>query len=218
MYFSMTCCRVINSHKFLIIFQQSPDYVLNFVNFAKKNDMRIHKEQTIGVFIDFQERLYPFINKNEELTRNTSILIQGLRVLNVPIIVTEQYTKGLGKTIEPLRHLLEGEKFIEKQAFSCCDEPLFSESLALTYKRYVIIAGIETHVCVLQTVIDLLETGYKPVVIENCISSRKPEDKHTAIERMKKEGAIISSYESILFELLRFSGTDQFKAISKLVK
>lgn len=180
--------------------------------------MRIHKDQTIGVFIDFQERLFPFIHNNAELTKNTSLLINGLKILGVPMLVTEQYTKGLGPTIEPLRQILDGLKVIEKQAFSCCDEPQFSEALALNYKRFVIIAGIEAHVCVLQTVIDLLDTGYKPIVIENCTSSRKPEDKYIAIERMKKEGAIISTYESILFELLRFSGTEQFKSISKLVK
>jgi len=180
--------------------------------------MRIHKDQVVGLFIDFQERLYPFIHNHEELTRNTSILIQGLKVLGIPILVTEQYVKGLGPTIEPLKNLLHENKFIEKQAFSCCDEPRFSESLALTFKHHIIIAGIETHVCVLQTVVDLLESGYKPIVIENCVSSRKPEDKRAALERMKMEGAVISTYESILFELLRYSGTEPFKAISRLVK
>ncbi len=82
----------------------------------------------------------------------------------------------------------------------------------------MIIAGIETHVCVLQTTIDLISNGYRPVIVEDCVGSRKPNDKAMAIERMRKEGAYITTYESILFELLRYSGTDAFKKVSKLVK
>jgi nicotinamidase-related amidase len=92
------------------------------------------------------------------------------------------------------------------------------DSLKKIDKKFVIISGIEAHVCVLQTVLDLLEHNYVPVVVENCISSRKSRDKKTAVERMKQEGAVIATYESILFELTRFAGTSQFKEISRLVK
>jgi nicotinamidase-related amidase len=95
---------------------------------------------------------------------------------------------------------------------------MFNAELERVDKEFFIIAGIETHVCVLQTAIDLLEAGYMPVVVEDCVSSRRPNDKMMAIERMRSEGAMITTYESILFELLRYSGTEQFKAISKLVK
>lgn len=180
--------------------------------------MRILANETIGLIIDMQERLYPFIKDNEQLTRNTGILIEGLKAIGVKIMVTEQYTKGLGFTIEPLKVLVNDIPVIEKQAFSCCDDSLFSKEFAALSTKNIIIAGIETHVCVLQTTIDLIKQGYQPVVIEDCVGSRNPNDKAFAIQRMRQEGAIISTYESILFELLRHSGTEEFKKISKLVK
>lgn len=180
--------------------------------------MRIKKENTIGVLIDIQTRLYPYINDNETLTQNCIKLISGLRILDVPIVVTQQYTQGLGGTLAELEEVLGEYKHIEKTSFSCCDEPRFNEDLALASKMYVIVWGIETHVCVLQTVNDLIGQGYIPVVVEDCVGSRRPNDKKIAIERMRQAGALITTYESILFELLKYSGTDQFREISRLVK
>lgn len=180
--------------------------------------MRIHKDKTAGLIIDIQERLFPFISENEKMVKNVPILIEGLKALDVPIFITEQYVKGLGETISTIARVTEGIPRTEKMAFSCCDEPTFMEKLALSGRDHVVIAGIESHVCVLQTTLDLLANGFHPVIVEDCISSRRLSDKMVAIERMKKEGAIITTYESLLFELLRYSGTEQFKAISKLVK
>lgn len=180
--------------------------------------MRIPKESTAGLVIDIQERLYPHIHEHEAIARNTGILVEGLKVLGIPVLVTQQYTKGLGPTIPELLDLIEGFPLIEKTAFSCCDEPGFINALADTHKQFLLIAGIESHVCVLQTVIDLLDRGYQPVLLEDCVSSRKPTDKNTSVHRMRKEGAIVTSYESILFELCRYAGTDEFRSISKLVK
>jgi len=180
--------------------------------------MRVKVEESLGLIIDIQEKLFPHISEHDQLSRNTEILISGLKILEVPIIVTEQYVKGLGPTIAPLSQLLEDQESIEKMSFSCCDEELFIKEIKKQEKKVIIIAGIEAHVCVLQTVIDLLEKGFKVVVIEDCISSRSLNNKNIAIERMRQEGAIISSYESVLFELTKVSGTDKFKAISKLVK
>lgn len=180
--------------------------------------MRILREHTAGLIIDIQERLFPFIHENEIMARNAGILISGLQALSVPVLVTQQYTKGLGPTIAPLAELFPSTDPMEKMAFSCCDDQAFMAVLDKLGKRFVIISGIEAHVCVLQTTIDLLEKNYVPVVIEDCVSSRRPGDKQAAIIRMRNEGAIISTYESVLFELLRWSGTDDFRAISKLVK
>ncbi len=180
--------------------------------------MRVLKENTAGLVIDIQERLYPHIYENEAIARNTGILIEGLKVLGVPVLVTQQYTRGLGPTIPGLLESIRDFPLIEKSAFSCCDEPDFIRALDETHKQFVLIAGIESHVCVLQTVIDLLEREYQPVVVEDCVSSRKANDKRLSVRRMRREGAIVTSYESILFELCRFSGTDEFKSISKLVK
>lgn len=180
--------------------------------------MRILKDKTIAVVIDFQERIFPAIHEHEKLTKNVPLLIDGLKALEIPLLVTEQYVKGLGPTIPEIATTLDGIDRIEKASFSCCDEPRFMMELASSGKEFVIIAGIESHVCVLQTVIDLQQNGYHPVVVEDCISSRKPNDKLMALERMRREGVIITTYEAILFELLRFSGGDTFKTISKLVK
>lgn len=180
--------------------------------------MRILRDKTAALVIDFQERLFPLIHEHERLTRNVPILIDGLKVLNIPVFVTEQYVKGLGPTIQPIAVSIEGIERIEKASFSCCDEPRFMLELAASGMENIIIMGIESHVCVLQTVIDLISNGYHPVVVEDCISSRKENDKKIALGRMRQEGAWITTYESILFELLRYSGTDEFKAISRLVK
>ncbi len=180
--------------------------------------MRILKESTAGLIIDIQERLFPLISGGEQLTVNARILINGLKALQVPVVVTQQYTKGLGSTIAPVDEVLGDYDYIEKVAFSCCDEPSFIRQLEMLDKRFIVISGIETHVCVLQTTIDLLEKNFIPVVVEDCVSSRNINDKKIAISRMRHEGAVITTYESVLFELLRYSGTAEFKAISNLVK
>lgn len=180
--------------------------------------MRILKEQTAGLVIDIQERLYPYIHGHEQLTKNVGILIAGLKTIGIPLIVTEQYTKGLGTTIEPVQMVLGDYDPLEKMAFSCCDDTGFSGALEKVDRRFIIITGIEAHVCVLQTTIDLLDRNYTPVVVEDCISSRNLNDKNVAVQRMRREGAVITTYESVLFELLRYSGTDEFKAVSRLVK
>ncbi len=180
--------------------------------------MRIHKDHTAGLIIDIQERLFPHIHEHEAVARNTEILVKGLKLLDVPVLVTQQYTRGLGPTIPELLDLISGYRLIEKTAFSCCDEPEFIRALVNTHKQTILIAGIESHVCVLQTVIDLVERGYQPVLVEDCVSSRKASDKITSVRRMRTEGAIVTTYESILFELCRFSGSELFKSISKLVK
>jgi len=180
--------------------------------------MRILKDRSAALIIDMQERLYTFIFENEMLTKNVSKIIEGLKIIGIPIFITEQYVKGLGPTIEPVATLLGSHPRIAKMSFSCCDEPRVMEGIAVTGKENIIIAGIESHVCVLQTVIDLKRNGYHPVIVEDCVSSSHENDKRMAIERMRQEGAVITTSESILFELLRYSGTEQFRGISRLVK
>jgi nicotinamidase-related amidase len=184
----------------------------------RRKKMRILKDQAIGVLIDVQEKLAPHIHGIEAVVSRQQVLIKGMQVLGVPLLVTEQYTKGLGATLPQLQENLSHYRPMEKMAFSCLDDPVFEEALKESGRKAVILSGIETHVCVLQTVLDLLEDGYQPVVIEDCVSSRKESDKLIALSRMEKEGAVISSVESILFELCRISGTETFKQISRLVK
>jgi nicotinamidase-related amidase len=180
--------------------------------------MRIPRDNSTALIIDIQERLVPHMYENEKVSNNTGILIRGLQVLSVPVCVTQQYSKGLGPTISSIEGLFEPFSHIEKTAFSCCDEPEVIKMIESGRQKFIILAGIESHVCILQTAIDLLERNFVPVVIGDCISSRNPDDKKVAVHRMRSEGAIISTYESILFELCRYSGTEEFKSISKLVK
>jgi len=180
--------------------------------------MRILREQSAGLVIDIQEKLFPFISGHEILALNSVMLIKGIQVLRIPVLITEQYTKGLGPTILPLRELFGDKVPMEKLAFSCCDDHSILDELTALNKKFIIITGIEAHVCVLQTATDLLERGFIPVIAEDCVSSRRLNDKNMAINRMRRMGAVITTYESVLFELLRYSGTEEFKAISRLVK
>ena len=180
--------------------------------------MRIRKEETVALVVDIQEKLFPFIYDSEFLSKNTVRLIRGLKTLGIKLFVTEQYSKGLGHTIEPVREALGDYSHIEKSTFSCCGNDNVCTTLKNSGMKNAIVFGIEAHVCVLQTTVDLIHMGYKPVLIEDCVSSRNPNDKRIAVERMRGEGAVISTYESILFELCEISGTDTFKSISKIVK
>ncbi|MFZ5940980.1 MAG: hydrolase [Bacteroidota bacterium] len=180
--------------------------------------MRIQVAESAALVIDIQERLFPHIAGHEQLLERVKILIAGMEILGVPVLVTEQYRKGLGETLPQISTMIRDFSPVEKMAFSCCDEPAFFSSLKESGRQKVIICGIETHVCVLQTTIDLFAAGYQPVVIADAVSSRNPLDREIALQRMSREGAIISTVESILFELARVSGTETFKAISRLVK
>jgi isochorismate hydrolase len=180
--------------------------------------MRILKKHTIGLVIDIQERLVPVMEESELLIENCSKLIQGLQILGLPLLVTQQYTIGLGETVEEIKSVIPDFKYIEKKDFSCYDEPAFAEKLALSGAKNVILCGIESHVCVLQTAIDLKEAGYIPVVVMDCVSSRSYDNLDLAMERFRQEGIIMTSMESVLFELTRSSAAPGFKEISKLVK
>jgi hypothetical protein len=180
--------------------------------------MRILKENTIGLVIDIQERLVPVMEESDLLIANCSKLIRGLQVLGLPILVTQQYTKGLGDTVEEIKSVFNDFQYIEKRDFSCFDEPVVAEKLTLSGMKNVIICGIESHVCVLQTAIDLKEAGYNPVVVMDCVSSRSLDNIDLASERFRFEGIMMTSLESVLFELTRSSAAPEFKEISKLVK
>jgi nicotinamidase-related amidase len=180
--------------------------------------MRILKEEAVAIVVDIQERLLPHIHESDIILRNCMKLIEGLKILSVPIIITQQYTRGLGPTVQSIVQMFSEFRYIEKISFSCQDEPAFRNELALLGKTDIIICGIESHVCVLQTCLDLLEAGMRPVIVEDCVSSRKPDDKLVSIERMRQEGARITSKESLLFELMRVAGNETFRSISGIVK
>ena len=176
--------------------------------------MRILGEEAIALVVDYQEKLVPVMSEREVLIDRSQILLQGLKILSIPMIITQQYTKGLGTTVESLVAIVGTEDYIEKISFSAYEQ--VKDHIA--GKKFVIVCGIESHICVLQTVIDLAAAGYVPVVVEDCISSRQKNDKEIALRRMSQEGAIITTSESLLFELLRVAGTDTSKKIQRLIK
>jgi nicotinamidase-related amidase len=180
--------------------------------------MRLTLDNTAAVVVDVQERLYPHMYDADTTLEKITTFIKGVRALELPLLLTEQYPKGLGATVAPVREAVGDTEPIVKSAFSCCDESSFSTHLAATDRNIVLLSGIEAHVCVLQTTLDLLEQGYQPVVVLDATSSRNPRDQQIAARRIEREGGRITSVESVLFELTRVSGTPTFKAISRLVK
>ncbi len=180
--------------------------------------MRIVKEHTVALVVDIQERLFPAMAEREEFLDNTVRLIRGLQLLGIPLVVTQQYTRGLGDTIPEVREAISGFTYLEKRDFSCYDEPSVMERLSSLGARQVIICGIEAHVCVLQTAVDLKDAGLTPVVVADAVTSRKPASVGLARERFRHEGIMMTSVEALLFELTRSSTAPEFKGISQLVK
>jgi nicotinamidase-related amidase len=180
--------------------------------------MRVTKENTTALFIDFQERLFPAMNEKEALLKNAKMFVEGLNILGIPMAFTQQYTKGLGETLEEIRSLVPGFAPIEKTEFSCFGAEEYTAFLQHHQSRTIILCGIESHVCVLQTAVDLKEYGYFPIVVTDCITSRNATSKESAIERFRFEGIMMVTCESILFELTRSAKAEEFRAISKLVK
>jgi len=178
--------------------------------------MRIDIEDSLLLLIDVQEKLYPHMQNKEALSQKTVTLLNGAKALGLPIMAARQYPQGLGDTIEELRPYFNN--YYDKMTFSCCGNDNLIAKLRETGCKNVIITGIEAHICVLQTVIDLKELGYLPIVVSDAISSRRQQDYEIALRRMEYEGALITTVESILFELCRQAGTDVFKTISRLVK
>lgn len=176
--------------------------------------MRIEREHAIVLAVDYQEKLVPVMWEKEKLIENSSILLAGLKELSVPIILTQQYTKGLGGTVREITEAAGKTDYTEKITFGAFE----SVENVIHAKKYVLVCGIEAHICVLQTVIDLKEAGYIPVLVTDCISSRKESDLNAAVRRASQEGAIITTCEAILFELLKEAGTQESKKIQRLVK
>ncbi len=180
--------------------------------------MKLHRGDCVAFAIDYQERLVPVMHEKEELIRKSAMLLKGLGILGVPVLETRQYPKGLGDTVPEIKEAMVEPQTLDKVAFGCCDDAGILAALEQSGKKTVIVCGIEAHVCVLQTVVSLKEMGYTPVLVADCISSRKPMDLEYALKRAAAEGAVLTTAEALLFELLQVASGDTFKAISKLVK
>jgi nicotinamidase-related amidase len=175
-------------------------------------------DDTALLVIDVQGKLAQLVQNRTELFENLRLMIQGAQVLGIPILLTEQYPKGLGPTVPEVSEVLPAIQPIAKNAFSCCGERGFMLALESLGRRQLLLTGIETHVCVQQTALDLLDAGYEVQVIADAVSSRTAENKHIGLEKMRDAGVVITSTETALFELIKVAEGPQFKQISRLVK
>ena len=179
---------------------------------------RLTRDEAVLLVIDEQEKLLPSIFEEDRVRRNTVAVVQAAKILGVPIIVTEQYPKGIGKTAADVKEALGDLEVIEKMTFSTFGEPAFVEALEALGRKTLIAVGIEAPVCVTQSVLDGLRAGYAVHVLADAISSRIEANWQTGLGRMRQAGAILSSTEMALFELLGVAGTPEFKEALKLIK
>lgn len=178
--------------------------------------MIITVENSMALVVDIQERLAPHIEGGEQIVKNIDILLEGLKVFDLPTILHEQYPKGLGKTLPIIKDKLECEAN-EKLTFSCCKSEETKQAILKSKRNIAIVFGMETHICVMQTCLDLLANNFTPVLVVDCCGSRKKLDHDVAVSRMVQAGIVPTTYEALLFELCKSSANPLFKSIRKLV-
>ena len=178
----------------------------------------ISPKDTVLVIIDMQGSLFRVIDEHDKLLDNLLRLIQGCKVLEIPVIITEQYPRGLGPTLSEVSVLLPDCVPLPKTVFSCYRDSEFRHSLESTSRSQILLTGIETHVCVYQTSVDLSRSGYGVNIVTDCVGSRMAANKALGIQRAAAAGAKLTGMEMVLFELLQAAEGERFKAISKIVK
>ena len=190
------------------------------VTLPDQNMTLLSATDTVLVVVDVQERLVPAVSDRDQIVWNTRRLIDGAKLFDVPVIVTEQYPKGLGPTMpELIVALPENTPVMEKKSFSACRVPEFLEELRRRESVCkVLLAGMETHVCILQTALDLLSLGYEVHLVVDAVGSRFAGDRRIALRRLESSGVLLTTTESVLFQWCRTADAPQFKAVSNLVR
>lgn len=178
----------------------------------------LERDQVLLLVIDFQEKLFPKIAGAEEIAPRALKLVEFARLLELPVVWTEQYPKGIGPSTEAFREGLKGLTPFEKTSFGCFGEAGFPERIADAGRRQLLVVGIETHVCVMQTVLAGLDLGYEVYVVRDAVGSRNVLDRDTGLERMRQAGATLVTAEMAMFEILRAAGTPEFKKVLPLIK
>jgi nicotinamidase-related amidase len=178
----------------------------------------LNKEDTLFLIVDVQDKLAAVMKEREKVVGNTLHLIELAKMIGVPVTVTEQYPKGLGPTVKEIREALPSYRPIEKITFDCCGEPPFLEELNEKKRRTIVLSGMETHICVLQTCIGLLKNGFTVHLVRDAVCSRTKENWRTGVEFMRDAGAVVTGTETVLFQLLKTAGTEEFKKISQRIK
>ena len=180
--------------------------------------MLFNQAQAALVVIDIQEKMAPSIHGIDGVIRNAGLLMDCAAALGLPVLITEQYPAGLGPTIPAIAEKARNAPRIEKTTFSCCRTKAFMQALEALGRREIILAGIETHVCVFQTASDLIGHSYRVQVVSDAVSSRTESNRAIGLERMRRAGVDVTSFESAVFELLETSKRPKFKQILGLVK
>ena len=170
------------------------------------------------LIIDIQERLAVVMDKKEQVVGNTLHLVELAKMLNIPVVVTEQYPKGLGRTLPEISSALPSYLPVEKVSFNCCGEATFNEQIKRLGKKKIIVAGMETHICVLQTSLGLLAEGFDVHLASDAVCSRTKANWRSGLELIRDAGGVITNTETVLFQLLGVAGTPEFKAISNRIK
>ncbi len=178
----------------------------------------LSSDKSCLVVIDVQEKLAAVMHESAGMVSNCVVLVRIARTLDMPVLWCQQYPEGIGPTVEPLREHLSGIEPINKRCFSCVGHPDFSARLEQLNVETAILCGIETHVCVFQSAMELMQKGLYVHVIADAVASRTPANKHLGLNRMAASGAVISSTEMLLFELLRSAEHPHFKTLSKLIR
>lgn len=173
--------------------------------------MLINKEKTTLVLIDAQERLIPVVAQSRQVIDGCSRLARGANIFKIPVIVTEQYPKGLGPTLFDVKQYLEKSTFIDKKDFSAFKNTAFIDALEKTKRKQIVLAGVELHICVLQTAIELKNAGYTPFVVIDACSCRHDTDYQTAKERLLQENIPLVTVEMVLYEWLETASASEFK-------
>jgi nicotinamidase-related amidase len=180
--------------------------------------MVIRRADSLLLVVDIQQKLAPAIHDSERVVANSVRLLEGARHLGVPAFVSEQYVKGLGPSLEAIRAAAVDARFFEKTHFSCAAEPGVIDLLRAAKRPQIILTGTEAHVCVLQTAFGLLAAGFEVYLVADAASSRTPENRSAAVERMRAAGIGIVTTEMVLFEWLHQAGTDDFRQLLPLIK
>lgn len=186
--------------------------------FQKRGLIMLNSNDTVLVLIDIQGKLAQIVDNSEFVINNIEKVTEGVRTLGLPVLWLEQYPKGLGPTVEQIAQHLTDLQPIEKITFSAYDTPEFVARLEETGRKKVLLAGIESHICVYQTAAHLLQKGYEVEVLADCVSSRTALNREIGLQKMVQLGAKVTSVEMALLEMVQIAKGDTFKAISKLIK
>jgi len=179
---------------------------------------RLNREHVQLLVVDFQERLLPYIENHADILAHAERMTRAAVALDIPITVSEQYPRGLGATVPAIAEAAEGAVRVEKTTFSFCADEACRTRVSTVMRPQVLLVGIETHVCVQQTALDLLAMQMRPVVLADAVGSRRPFDRQIALDGMRAAGVMITTVESAIFQLVHESGTELFKRILPLVR